>query len=274
MQCISCGSQLESDWTHCPYCGNFKSLLQEPVTDEHVNSIFEKMFDRRMGSKEGAYGSGVRGQVFEVIVRQAMAGAPWRQICEGPMAVNKISVAEVLAEVDRRRKMVGQSSFKRSEEQKAKMDKEFKKVKETKESKESKETKGAEIHNIEEAKSFFSNQAGEDNKDKRDMHSTPPRPQPSSKPELSDSATVRLQKLQKQLEEFLENAITDKDKKQYSDKMMSELNEIANSIMRLETLLHSIQKEISITRDLERELGRTKKPINPDQPGDPHRIDW
>lgn len=270
MQCISCGSQLESNWTHCPFCGNFKSVLQEPVTDEHVNSIFEKMFDRRMGSKEGAYGSGVRGQVFEVIVRQAMAGAPWRQICEGPMAVNKISVAEVLAEVDRRRKMGGPSSFKKSKDEKAKMDKEFKKVKETKETKESKELKGAEIHKIEEAKSFFSNQASQDNKD----YSTPPRPQPSSKPELNDSATVRLQKLQKQLEEFLENAISDKDKKQYSDKMMSELNEIANSIMRLETLLHSIQKEISITRDLERELGRTKKPINPDQPGDPHRIDW
>jgi len=268
MQCISCGSQLESNWTHCPYCGSFKSVLQEPVTDEHVNSIFEKMFDRRMGSKQGAYGSGVRGQVFEVIVRQAIAGAPWRQICEGPMAVNKISVEEVLSEVDRRRKMGGPSSFKKSKEEKAKMDQEFK------QGKDSKDSKGAEIHNIEEAKSFFSHQAGEDNKVKKDMHSTPPRPQPSSKPELNDSATVSLRKLQKQLEEFLENAVKDKDQKEYSDAMLAELKEIISAVMKLETILHTIREDIAVATDLERELGRTKKPISPDQPGDPHRIDW
>ena len=51
----------------------------------------------------GDYGSGVRAQVFEVIVRQAIAGAPWREICAGPMAVNNISEAEVEAEVKRRR---------------------------------------------------------------------------------------------------------------------------------------------------------------------------
>jgi hypothetical protein len=48
------------------------------------------------------YGSGVRAQVFEVIVRQALAGAPWREICAGPMLVNNISPEEILAEVDRR----------------------------------------------------------------------------------------------------------------------------------------------------------------------------
>jgi hypothetical protein len=51
----------------------------------------------------GDYGSGVRAQVFEVIVRQAIAAAPWRQICAGPMAVNNISEAEIEAEVKRRR---------------------------------------------------------------------------------------------------------------------------------------------------------------------------
>lgn len=48
------------------------------------------------------FGSGVRAQVFEVIVRQALAGAPWREICAGPMRVNNISEEEVQAEVDRR----------------------------------------------------------------------------------------------------------------------------------------------------------------------------
>lgn len=50
----------------------------------------------------GSYGSGVRAQVFEVIVRQALAGAPWREICAGPMSVNNISAEEVEGEVKRR----------------------------------------------------------------------------------------------------------------------------------------------------------------------------
>jgi hypothetical protein len=54
----------------------------------------------------GAYGSSVRNQVFEVIVRQAMAGAPWQTICKAPMQVNNITEAEVEAEVQRRAKIV------------------------------------------------------------------------------------------------------------------------------------------------------------------------
>lgn len=50
----------------------------------------------------GAYGSHIRGQVFEVIVRQGMAGAPWREICQGPMQVNNITEAEIQAEINRR----------------------------------------------------------------------------------------------------------------------------------------------------------------------------
>ncbi|HEY9714131.1 MAG TPA: hypothetical protein V6C72_11715, partial [Chroococcales cyanobacterium] len=50
----------------------------------------------------GQVGSGVRQQVFEVIVRQAMAGAPWEAICQGPMQVNGITVEEVQREVARR----------------------------------------------------------------------------------------------------------------------------------------------------------------------------
>jgi hypothetical protein len=57
--------------------------------------------------KGGSYGSGVRAQVFEVVVRQGIAGAPWRSICAGPMMVNNIDPDEVQAEVDRRKKMMG-----------------------------------------------------------------------------------------------------------------------------------------------------------------------
>jgi phosphoribosylaminoimidazole-succinocarboxamide synthase len=54
----------------------------------------------------GSYGSGVRAQVFEVIVRQALAGAPWREICAGPMQVNNITPDEVEAEVKRRQALL------------------------------------------------------------------------------------------------------------------------------------------------------------------------
>ncbi len=49
-----------------------------------------------------SFGEGVRAQVFEVIVRQAIAGAPWREICAGPMAVNNIKPEDVEMEVYRR----------------------------------------------------------------------------------------------------------------------------------------------------------------------------
>lgn len=49
------------------------------------------------------YSSGVRAQVFEVIVKQALADAPWKEICAAPMTVNNITVEEVEAELQRRR---------------------------------------------------------------------------------------------------------------------------------------------------------------------------
>jgi hypothetical protein len=55
----------------------------------------------------GKYGAGVRAQVFEVIVRQGLAGAPWKEICAGPMQVNNITVAQVEAEMKRRREYIG-----------------------------------------------------------------------------------------------------------------------------------------------------------------------
>jgi len=56
----------------------------------------------------GAYGGGVRAQVFEVIVRQAMAGAPWKEICAGPMMVNNIKPEEIEAEALKRKDQIGQ----------------------------------------------------------------------------------------------------------------------------------------------------------------------
>ena len=57
-------------------------------------------------SAVGSYGSGVRAQVFEVIVRQALAGTQWREICAVPMQSNNISPQEVEAEVKRRQALL------------------------------------------------------------------------------------------------------------------------------------------------------------------------
>ncbi len=57
-------------------------------------------------SAVGSYGSGVRAQVFEVIVRQALAGTKWREICAVPMQSNNISPQEVEAEVKRRQDLL------------------------------------------------------------------------------------------------------------------------------------------------------------------------
>jgi hypothetical protein len=57
------------------------------------------------------YGAGVRAKILEVIVRQALAGAPWREICAGPMQVNQIAEAEVELEVARRRKLLDEHPY-------------------------------------------------------------------------------------------------------------------------------------------------------------------
>jgi hypothetical protein len=53
-------------------------------------------------SGSGSYGSRVRAQVFEFIVRQAQAGDPWREIFAGPMKVNNITPQEILDELNKR----------------------------------------------------------------------------------------------------------------------------------------------------------------------------
>lgn len=63
-----------------------------------------------VGTAAGAYGIGARKQVFEVIVRQALAGAPWKGICKGPMVVNQITEQEIEAEVELRLKCMGPHS--------------------------------------------------------------------------------------------------------------------------------------------------------------------
>ncbi len=243
MQCINCGSHLEANWAHCPHCGKLKSVLKETVTEEAIEAIFGNMMGT-VKSGPSSYGSGVRAQVFEVIVRQAMAGAPWREICAGVMVVNNINAEDIEAEVKRRRKiMMEPKVFKKTKEEKSQKNKDAKKA-----------------------------------KDPQDTSDTlaPPRPF-FEKPATLNSATARLQRLYKQLDEFLENAVKDKSQKEYSDKIVCELHEIIDSVLKLETRLYSMQTEMALRADIERELKRTSKPIDPekpDDPHDPHRINW
>ncbi len=119
MNCGACRKELNAEWKYCPECGCFLALDQPQL----VLTQFEqwKQFfgpplpaaesfappddDSSMMAGKG-YGPGVRAQVFEVIVRQAMAGAPWKEICRGPMATNNIKEQEVEAEIRRRRKLL------------------------------------------------------------------------------------------------------------------------------------------------------------------------
>ncbi len=99
-RCNDCGEMVRIESKHCRYC---KSLLESrPAIRRPVSAA-----DAR--SALNSYGSGVRTQVFEVIVRQAMAGAPWRQICAGPMQVNNIDPEEIEQEVNRRRGLLPQT---------------------------------------------------------------------------------------------------------------------------------------------------------------------
>ncbi len=45
----------------------------------------------------------LRQAVFDIVVKQAVAGAPWKDLCRGPMEINGITEAEIEAEVGRRK---------------------------------------------------------------------------------------------------------------------------------------------------------------------------
>jgi len=125
MSCKNCAKQLEPDWFFCPGCGSAvhetsvmgdylrsadkidDSPGQPPNQAKTVADMIRNIFAN--GPKEtppvgeGKYGAVVRAQVLEVVVRQAIAGAPWQEICRGPMQVNNITIEEVEEEVQKRR---------------------------------------------------------------------------------------------------------------------------------------------------------------------------
>ncbi len=102
-----------------PDPGRLVELLgAQRISPEGFRTAFEAVQADRLMIEEPAIRSmlcnlsGVRNQVFEVIVKQALGGAPWREICAGPMQVNNITPDEIEDEVRRLRGEEGPATAK------------------------------------------------------------------------------------------------------------------------------------------------------------------
>ena len=90
MKCTDCKHNLAENWLFCPFCGHKVSVAP---TQASISS---------QGSRPGTYGTGVRAQILELTVRQALTGANWKESCAKVMQANHITVEEVEHEVQKR----------------------------------------------------------------------------------------------------------------------------------------------------------------------------
>jgi hypothetical protein len=106
--CPFCNEMVRKNAVLCRFClSNLVDAKQQGTSSLQVRraSLMGLVTEAaNLSSKQGssAYGAGVRAQVFEVIVRQAIAGAEWRELCAGPMLVNNITVEEIEQELRER----------------------------------------------------------------------------------------------------------------------------------------------------------------------------
>ena len=112
MKCATCSEALKPNWKYCPVCSAVVTAVPASGPIGWTQNKIDAVFADHLGPQStkpkadhstGAYGAGVQAQVFEVIVRQGMSGAPWREICAGPLQVSNIDPEEVEAEIQRRR---------------------------------------------------------------------------------------------------------------------------------------------------------------------------
>lgn len=244
MTCTNCGSETREQRTFCHNCG--EKLFVGPVGKAEKDGSFNF----------SPYGTTVRQQVFEVIVRQAIAGAPWREMCALPMQINNITEKEIKEEVECRTRLMN-SQFKSKDEERP-------------------EKTAAEKVPVE--------------KDEGDEHSAgksasaPPRPTSIADWRLyakKDSVSLKLDSISKKLKKLLQETLQHTEKEKIVDALLADLEESLEEIVKLESILESIQREMDSRRSFDREQERTCKPFFPDQtppgsdkPDDPHRIDW
>ncbi len=86
--CVACDERIKIQAKLCRFCGASEVAIPRVKVPEQ--------------SPSGVYGTSIKQMVFEVILRQAMAGAPWKEICKGPMKVNGIDPKEIEEELNRR----------------------------------------------------------------------------------------------------------------------------------------------------------------------------
>lgn len=91
--CAACDERIRIQAKLCRYCGS-SSQIGNSKKVVGVN-LSEQ-------SQSGVYGASIKQQVFEVIVRQAMAGAPWRDICNAAMIANGIDPKDIEEELRHR----------------------------------------------------------------------------------------------------------------------------------------------------------------------------
>jgi hypothetical protein len=92
MNCPDCKNNLENNWLFCPFCGH-KAVPTQAQSPAPVPA---------QAPRASSYGSGIRAQIMELAVRQALCGQPWRQTCASVMKANNITEHEVEEEVRRR----------------------------------------------------------------------------------------------------------------------------------------------------------------------------
>lgn len=86
MHCQICSYAVEPGWAFCPSCGVILARLKK-------FKEVEKSQSRKFTMKE---------LTVDVIVRQALAGSDWQQVCREVMDANDISPKDVLQELHRR----------------------------------------------------------------------------------------------------------------------------------------------------------------------------